>query len=182
MNLTQTFIRKSRKKPIYFMIAICAQKNNLQEKRLADLSLFQTFSWLYTEQTVHGQLTYIFHTVACMKMQERLKGISSSGYFRKASSPRTIGLKHTLRQRYNVMYQSNRSFNITPPGNPRAFVFFAQFLFKFPPPEAEKLFNSRKVHRDWSACHRRYRGYLTNHDRYLLLITVNQRDQRSLAR
>ena len=39
-----------------------------------------------------------------------------------------------------VMYQSNRSFNISPPGNPRAFVFFAKFLFKFPPPEAEKLF------------------------------------------
>ena len=137
MNLTQTFIRKSRKKPIYFMIAICAQKNNLQEKRLADLSLFQTFSWLYTEQTVHGQLTYIFHTVACMKMQERLKGISSSGYFRKASSPRTIGLKHTLRQRYNVMYQSNRSFNITPPGNPRAFVFCTIFV-QIPPSRGRK--------------------------------------------
>ena len=27
-----------------------------------------------------------------------------------------------------------------PPGNPRAVVFFAKFLFKFPPPEAEKLF------------------------------------------
>ena len=27
-----------------------------------------------------------------------------------------------------------------PPGNPRAFVLFAKFLFKFPPPEAEKLF------------------------------------------
>ena len=27
-----------------------------------------------------------------------------------------------------------------PPGNPWAFVFFAKSLFKFPPPEAEKLF------------------------------------------
>ena len=27
-----------------------------------------------------------------------------------------------------------------PPGNPQAFVLFAKFLFKFPPPEAEKLF------------------------------------------
>ena len=38
-----------------------------------------------------------------------------------------------------LRYQSNRSFNIPPPGNPRAFEFFAKFLFKFPPPEAEKL-------------------------------------------
>ena len=38
------------------------------------------------------------------------------------------------------MYQSNRSFNIPPLGNPRAFEFFAKFLFKFPPPKAEKLF------------------------------------------
>ena len=27
-----------------------------------------------------------------------------------------------------------------PLGNPRAFVFFAKFLFKFPPPESEKVF------------------------------------------
>ena len=49
----------------------------------------------------------------------------------------TIGSCFSVHHR--VMYQSNWSFNI-PPGSPGAFVFFGKFLFKFPPPEAEKLF------------------------------------------
>ena len=36
--------------------------------------------------------------------------------------------------------QIEASTSPPPQGNPRAFVFFAKFLFKFPPPEAEKLF------------------------------------------
>ena len=42
------------------------------------------------------------------------------------------------------MYQSNRSFNI-PPGNPPGNWIFGKFLFKFPPPEAEKLFKCRII-------------------------------------
>ena len=38
------------------------------------------------------------------------------------------------------MYQSNRSLNIPPRGNPPGIWIFGKFLFKFPPPEAEKLF------------------------------------------
>ena len=39
----------------------------------------------------------------------------------------------------------------SPPGNPRAFEFFAKFLFKFPPPEAEKLFKCPIIgHSRWS--------------------------------
>ena len=37
------------------------------------------------------------------------------------------------------MYQSNRSLNI-PPGNPPGIWILGKFVFKFPPPEAEKLF------------------------------------------
>ena len=37
------------------------------------------------------------------------------------------------------MYQSNRSLNI-PPGQPPDIWIFGKFLFKFPPPEDEKLF------------------------------------------
>ena len=46
------------------------------------------------------------------------------------------------RVQVHVMYCTSQIEASTPPppGNPRAFVFFAQFLFKFPPPEAEKLF------------------------------------------
>ena len=40
----------------------------------------------------------------------------------------------------SFMYQSNRSFNISPPGKPRVFEFLENFFFKFPPPVAEKLF------------------------------------------
>ena len=40
-----------------------------------------------------------------------------------------------------LMYQSNQSFNISPPGNPPGIWIFGKFLFKSPPPpEAEKLF------------------------------------------
>ena len=39
-----------------------------------------------------------------------------------------------------VMYQSNQSLNIPHPGNPAGIWTFGKFLFKFPPPEAEKLF------------------------------------------
>ena len=39
-----------------------------------------------------------------------------------------------------VMYQSNRSFNIPHPGIPPGIWTFGKFLFKFTPPEAEKLF------------------------------------------
>ena len=40
----------------------------------------------------------------------------------------------------HVMYQSNRSFNIPPPGSLPGISIFGKFLFKFPPHRAEKLF------------------------------------------
>ena len=46
--------------------------------------------------------------------------------------------KQQLTLYYNVPVKSKLQH--PPPGIPRAFVFFAKFLFKFPPPEAEKLF------------------------------------------
>ena len=39
----------------------------------------------------------------------------------------------------SIMYQSNRSLNI-PLGQPPCICIFGKFLFKFPPPEAVKLF------------------------------------------
>ena len=43
-------------------------------------------------------------------------------------------------QNVSVMYQSNRSFNIPPRATPGHLYFLQNFFFKFPPPEAEKLF------------------------------------------
>ena len=45
-----------------------------------------------------------------------------------------------------VMYQSNRSFNIPPPGHLN---FGKFFLFKFPPPQAEKLFKCPHPHENY---------------------------------
>ena len=65
-------------------------------------------------------------------------------------------LQNKLKRRTDTCYEANllkvqphlRSYvpvksklqHPSPPGNPQAFEFFAKFLFKFPPPEAEKLF------------------------------------------
>ena len=60
------------------------------------------------------------------------------GWERGCKARLTRALFWLTRRLFRLMYQSNRSFNIPPPpANPRAFVFFGKFLFKFPPPEAK---------------------------------------------
>ena len=45
-----------------------------------------------------------------------------------------------LHRTHTIMYRSNRSFNMPPPGNPPGIWLFWNFLFKFPPTRAKMPF------------------------------------------
>ena len=80
----------------------------------------------------------------CAKQEQQVLKCSEK-YYGTYESP-IILVRHSHKTKHNmiteIMYQSNQSLNIPPPspGNPPGIWIFGEYLFKFPPPEAEKLF------------------------------------------